>query len=113
MDWFWFFLFLAAKEEERHPYKRRHSRYQKRFYRALSDEERQLRQRRIPRISLHPVHGCAWRKLFYSYNNQALITITGFDHGTFKYVLGLFTPLFDNYSPFGDIDVKLDKRGRK
>ena len=113
MDWFWFFLFLAAKEEERRPYKRRHSRYQKRFHRALSNEERQLRQRHIPRISLHPVHGCAWQKLFFSYNNQALITLTGFDHGTFEYVLGLFTPLFDNYSPFGDIDVKLDKRGRK
>ena len=113
MDWFWFFLFLAAKEEERRPYKRRHSRYQKRFHRALSDEARQLRQRRIPRVSLHSVHCCAWRALFFSYNNQALITLTGFDHGTFEYVLGLFAPIFNAYTPFGDVDIKVNPSGRK
>jgi hypothetical protein len=63
-------------------------------------------------MSLHPVHGCACQALFFSYNSQALITLTGFDHGTFQYVLGLFAPLFDTYTPLGDIDVKLNKHGR-
>ena len=118
MDWFWFFLSLAAREEEsvrkegRCPYKHCHSHYQKCFHCVLSDEERQLCQHRILCMSLHPVHGCACQALFFSYNSQALITLTGFDHGTFQYVPELFAPLFDTNAPFGDIDVKPNKHGK-
>jgi len=101
------------EEWERRPYKRLHSRYQKRFHRALAADERQLRQRRIPRESLHFVPQSAWRQLFYSYNNQALITATGLDHTTFQYLLDKFQPFFDAYTPFGDTLVIMSPRGRK
>ena len=103
------------EEEESRPYRRAHSRYQKRFHCALPYEDRQLRQRRIPRISLHDAHKSSWRRLYFSENDQALITLTGFDHATFQYLLQLFQPLFDRYTPFGDGDriEKISPRGRK
>ena len=122
LGWYYFFLFLALKKkkdndkkkaDKEQPYSRRHSRYQKVFHRALSDEERQLHLRRIPRISLQSPCESAWRHLFYSYNNQALITVTGLDHATFEYLLRLFQPIFDSTTPFGEITEKTDPRGRK
>ncbi len=121
LSWWYFFFILAIQQkkeeeeedEESRTYKRQHSRYQKGYHRALSAAERQVRQRRIPRQSLHPVHHLAWGALFYSYNNQALITATGLDHGTFDYLLQKFMPIFDNYTPFGNNIVKLSSRGRK
>ena len=103
------------KEEEEEGETRRHSRYQKRFYRALSLEDRRLRMRRIPRISLQDVNASSWRQLFYSENDQALITLTGLDHATFQHLLALFQPIFDTYTPFGDGDdiEKKSPRGRK
>ena len=118
-NWWWFLIFAAIIEqdekesEESRPYKRHHSRYQKRFHRALSDEERQLRQRRIPRELLHPTRRSAWRVLFNSQNNQALITATGLDHPTFNYLLEKFEPIFDAYTPFGDLETITSSRGRK
>ena len=105
----------AKDEEETRPYRRAHSRYQKCFHRALSYEDRQLRQRRIPRMSLHHAHESSWRQLYYSENDQALITLTGLDHATFHQLLQLFQPIFDNYTPFGDGDhiKKISPRGRK
>lgn len=104
-----------AKERKKKPYQRAHSRYQKRFHRALSFEDRQLRQRRIPRISLQDANKSSWRWLFHSENDQALITLTGLDHATFHYLLQLFQPIFDNYTPFGNGDHihKISPRGRK
>ena len=104
----------AQEEEESRPYQRRHSRYQKRFHRA-PHEDRQLRQRRIPRVSLQSIEQSPWRRLFYSDNDQALITLTGLDHATFDYLLRLFQPIFDNYTPFGDGDniQKISTKGRK
>lgn len=104
------------EEWEKRPYKRHHSRYQKRFYRSLSAAERQLRQQRIPRDSLLNVHETSWRKLYYSYNNQALITATGLDHPTFEYLLGKFQPIFDSTTPFGSDNeryIKTTTRGRR
>lgn len=120
LSWYYFFLFVIkrkqlrdAAEWEKRPYKRRHSRYQKAFYRALSAEEKQLRQRRIPRISLHSTRQCAWRYLFFSYNDQALITVTGLNHATFEYLLRLFKPIFDTTTPFGETIILTNNRGRK
>jgi hypothetical protein len=124
MSYFWYYICLtmiAAKraredeEEKTRPYRRAHSRYQKRFHRALSHEDRQLRQRQIPRISLQGAHESSWRRLYHSENDQALVTLTGFDHATFHHLLQLFEPIFDNYTPFGDGDCiqKISPRGRK
>ena len=68
--------------------------------RYLTLEGRQRRDRRIPREALlHPKQS-AWQKLYSSKNDQALITVTGFDHEAFKALLELFGPLFVNYSPW-------------
>jgi hypothetical protein len=103
------------EEEEERPYKRHHSRYQKRFHCALSHEDRQLRQRRIPPGSLQDVHKSSWRRLYFLENDQALITLTGLDHATFHHLLQLFQPIFDNYMPFGEGDQiqKISPLGRK
>ena len=103
-----------AQQEEAAPlpYSRHHSRYQKRFWNSLTDEEKRIRQRRIPRMSLHSVQRSAWRALFFSCNNQALITVTGLDHATFQYLLEKFRPIFDHYTPFGAV-CKTTKSGRK
>ena len=118
--WYYFWLFaikhkqdLDEEEWENRPYKRRHSRYQKRFHCALCAAERQIHQRRIPRASLHAVHRSAWGALFYSYNNQALITATGLDHETFQYLLSVFEPIYNTYTPFGSTLIKTSTRGRK
>ena len=120
MYWYYFWLLVIKQEQdldeeewENRPYKRRHSRYQKRFHRALDAAEKQIRQRRIPRTSLHAVHRSAWRALFYSFNNQALITVTGLDHATFQYLLSEFEPIFNAYTPFGSTIIKKSTRGRK
>ena len=120
MEYFWYYIWLMMiakrkKREEEGPYRCAHSRYQKQFHRALPYEDRQLRQRRIPRVSLHDAHKSSWRRLYSSENDQALITLTGFDHATFQYLLQLFQPIFDTYTPFGDGDgiEKISPRGRK
>ncbi len=43
------------------------------------------------------------------------MTLTGLDHATFDYLLRLFQPIFDNYTPFGDGDniQKISTKGRK
>jgi hypothetical protein len=61
-----------------------------------------MRQRRIPRVSLQDASQSAWTTLFNSGNDQALITLTGFDFATFHWLLPKFSTLYDNHSPFGD-----------
>jgi hypothetical protein len=89
MNYYWYYIWLMMiakrakeeeEEEERRPYRHPHSRYKKLFYRSLSIEDRQLRQQRIPRISLQDSHQSSWRRLYHSENDQALITLTGFVH---------------------------------
>lgn len=38
----------------------------------------------IPRVALVDPMALAWTKLFESKNDQALVTITGFDHASFQ-----------------------------
>jgi hypothetical protein len=71
-----------------------------RFRYSLSKTARQRRVRKIPRISLLNPESSPWEKLYSSADDGALITVTGFDHEAFKMLLGLFQPLFDNFSPW-------------
>ena len=57
------------------------SRYQKQFHRSLSLEERQLGQQKIPQLSLHTIDESSWQQFYYSYNNQSLITLQGWNMG--------------------------------
>jgi len=75
------------------------SRNRKIFRRALGAKDRYIRQRRIPRISLLPVSRSPWRRVFSSRDDQATITLTGFDMESFYYLLNLFAPVYEQYTP--------------
>jgi hypothetical protein len=55
------------------------SRYQKRFYRLLSKVQRHLHHCHIPRCARLSPSASAWRQVYDSVNDQALITLTGLD----------------------------------
>jgi hypothetical protein len=70
------------------------------FRERLDDEERRRRDRRLPRASLLLPCDSPWERLFMSANDQALITINGFDHEAFNGMLELFSPWFDAHTPW-------------
>ena len=84
----------------------------------LNEYEKCIRRRRIPRLALlHPLESAIY-KIFESRSNQALVTLTGLDFDSFTSLNCLFTPIFDNYSPFidkenGYVMGKQSTRGRK
>jgi hypothetical protein len=78
--------------------------------RTLSEQERYLRQRRIPRISLMSPINSPWRQVLTSSNDQAMITLTGFTSDAFNYLLEKFAPVYDMYSPFVDEDGYIVKK---
>jgi hypothetical protein len=68
------------------------------FFKSLLDaEDRRRRERIIPRVPLLEPSKSAWKKLYESGNDSALITITGFDHSAFKVCLDLYKPYFDGH----------------
>ena len=77
-----------------------HSRYQKRFYKKLSQCERIRRYRRIPRCALLSPNESPWRRVYESRNDQALITMTGLDFDTFRDILQEFKVCYNKFSPF-------------
>ena len=90
-------LLAAVFTQQNHPSIQ--SRNRKIFHRLLTMEMRRLRDQRIPRVSLHDPSTSSWRQLYLSHNNQALVTLTGFDHDTFSLLLSLFEPVYYHYSP--------------
>lgn len=92
-----------------------HSRYQKRFYRLLSRVECQRRLQRIPRSALLDPKESPWRRVLDSRNDQALITLTGFDFNSFNEILETFSVYYNSYTPFtqsGSIEM-LDRTVKK
>ena len=95
---------------------RRHSRYRKEFFRSLSIEERRRRYRKIPRCALIPLELSPWRRLLSSKNDQAFITMMGFDCESFDRLLEKFAPMFDGHTPFDESGYIVEfeyTRGRK
>ena len=73
----------------------------KHYYRKqLNSESRQRRDRNQIRASLKSPDESTWLKVFASGDDGALITVTGYDHETFQYMLSLFLPFFTNYTPW-------------
>jgi hypothetical protein len=70
------------------------------FRELLDAEGRQRRDRRIPRPALLTPGDSAFDKLFNSGNNQALITVTGFDHLAFRSLVELFAPWYQSHTPW-------------
>ena len=95
-------LYLAHRGQYRKKVreKRTHSRYRKDFFRSLSIDERRRRYRKIPRCALISLNMSPWRKLLASRNDQAYITMMGFDCESFDTILDKFAPMFSGHTPF-------------
>ena len=69
---------------------------------------------KIPQCALQLPSLSAFRTLYESNNDQALITATGFDHATFSWILEKFKVLYDSLTPFsesGRITRRMTKGG--
>ncbi|KAI2499726.1 hypothetical protein MHU86_14738 [Fragilaria crotonensis] len=97
-------LFLLYRRETKKNSFQVHSRYRKKFLKNLGSLQRRLRQRRIPRVSLQDASQSAWKTLFNSGNDQALITLTGLTFEVFNWLLPKLSELYDTHSPFGSAD---------
>ena len=87
-----------------------YSRNRKIMRRRMGAKDRYIRQRRIPRISLLSIGKSPWRRVYTTGDDQAMITLTGFDLTSFHCLWNLFAPLYDNYSPFVDEDGYIIKK---
>ncbi len=67
----------------------------------MDDEGRARRRRRIPRVALQDPTESGWQFLLGSNNDQAMITVTGFDNATFAELQVKFLPWFENWTPWG------------
>ena len=74
-----------------------HSRYRKMYLRKLRSLQCRLRQRRIPQVLLQDATHSAWKTLFHSDNDQALITLTGLNFATFNWLCPKFSILYDTH----------------
>ena len=70
------------------------------FRRSLNVEGRQRRDRNLIRSSLLDPNESPWSKCYESGDDGSLITVTGFDHDCFAYLLEKFEPLFFRYTPW-------------
>ena len=82
-----------------------HSRFQKTFFRKLSKLQRCPCHRRIARCALLAPKQSAWRQVFESGSDQALITMTGMDFETFHFLEPDFKYFYDRYSPYSKDSV--------
>ena len=64
------------------------------------DEYNQLRRSVIRRNALHDPLNSAFMHLYRSMQDDALITLCGFDHAAFNRLLTLFRPMFKAYTPY-------------
>jgi hypothetical protein len=94
-----FLLLLMLMEEEENEEKKQ------KFLNRLTLQGKRRRDRRLPRtVLLHP-SASAWQKLYLSGNDQAMITVTGFDCNAFQLILAMFLPYFQKYTPWtGNMD---------
>jgi hypothetical protein len=80
------FMLHAIEEEQREDHEFILSRYRKPYYNLLPIAQRRLRYNRISRIALLTPHQSSWRKIYSSRNDQAMITLTGFDYDSFEWL---------------------------
>ena len=83
------------------------------FREKLELRYRRLRSGKIRRLSLDLPNASAFVRLFSSGQDDALVTLCGFDHRSFDSLHNLFGPLYDNHSPHvlrGRLIVKHNKK---
>ena len=89
-----FALYLLLLEKEKRKERRTP------FKTLLDDDGKRRRDHRIPRAALQSPKESSFVTLFESGDDQALITLTGFDHATFQELHNLFAPVFNAFTPF-------------
>jgi hypothetical protein len=89
-------LVLCHAEKRRGRFK--HCCYRKDFLRTLSIEERRRRYQKIPRCALIPLKLSPWQKLLALRNDQAYITMLGFDCKSFDNILKKFALMFSGHT---------------
>jgi len=98
----WFLSWLSKKEKSS-------------FNRTrLNKQQRRNRKGVIRRAALHSPNKAPFWKLFNSQQDDALVTLCGFNHKYFTELHDLFQPMFDTYTPYGDgfhIVPKVRKKG--
>ena len=109
----WFHLLVLHRAYQEEIENQVHSRYRKKHRSEQDSYERYVRQRRIPRHSLLSVERSPWRRIYLSADDQAMITLTGFDMASFHYICQLFAPQYDAYSPFTDEDGYIVRKKSK
>ena len=70
----------------------------------IGAEERWRRSGYIPRCAFHDPISSAFSTLYGSNDDGALITVTGLDHLTFRYILSKFEPTYDIMTPYSGYD---------
>ena len=88
------------------------------FRESLTIAERRLRSGKIRRGALLPPSQSAFMFLYNSGQDDALVTLCGFDHASFSALLALFEPIFNDYSPYsssagGGLIKALKRRDKK
>jgi hypothetical protein len=109
-------LYLAYLKAKNKGVRKKHFRYRKDILRSLSIEERHQQYWKIPQCALIPLKLSPWWKLLALQNDQAYITMMGFDCECFSKILQKFAPMFSGHMPFDKsgmiIEIK-DPRGQK
>jgi hypothetical protein len=70
------------------------------FMTMLDNDGKRCRDCQIPHAALQSPKESSFVTLFESGDDQALITLTGFDHATFQELHNLFAPVFNAFTPF-------------
>ena len=88
------YLLLLEKEKE----KEKETKQKFPFKTSLNDDGKRRRDHQIPCAALQSPKESAFVTLFESGDDQALITLTGFDHATFHDLHTLFAPVFNAFT---------------
>lgn len=72
------------------------------FQDNLTRDGRRRRYSHILRCTLQQATVSLFQFMFSSGKDQALITLTGFDHSAFRYLLGPFEKYYKLYTPYND-----------
>jgi hypothetical protein len=82
------------------------------FKDQLLPRYRRLRQGKIRRGALADPNASAFSRLFSSKQDDALVTLCGFDHKSFAKLHSNFEPLFNNYSPYQNRGRRIAKHNQ-
>ena len=80
------------------------------FRRSLSRQQRRNRTGYYRRRALQAPENAPFWNIYNSGQDDALITLTGFNHRYFAELHALFQPLFDSYTPYSADGIRIKKK---